>query len=79
MIKSFQWLCLMFLSMVLAVGMSCIWFKENIVAKIFMSRKRRRRIKKVKLEIELTKLLVVRYQKLVSLLEGELRKLGGKQ
>ena len=78
MIKSFQWFCLIFLSMILSVGLACIWFKENVVGKIFISRKRRRKIKKIKLEIELTRQLVAKYQQVVAMLEKELRWLGGK-
>ena len=78
MIKSFQWFCLIFLSMILSAGLACIWFKENVVGKIFISRKRRRKIKKIKLEIELTRQLVAKYQQVVAMLEKELRWLGGK-
>jgi len=73
MIKSFQWLCLIFLSMCMSVVLSCIWFKENVVGKIFISKKRRRRIKRIKREIELTRQLVAKYQQLVANLEKELR------
>ena len=78
MIKSFQWLCLIFLSMVMSVVLSCVWFKENIVAKIFISRKRRRKIKELKANIEKLKETINAGKNLLARLEKELRWLGGK-
>ena len=48
------------------------------MGKIFMSEKRRRKIKALKIEIEKTRQIAIKYQKVVVLLEKELRWLRGK-